>query len=205
MFPEYFAPIETVIAAILAVLLAHKYIQSRKKYHLVWMAALIFWSALELGIFLHFVHGSTPITEKIVSILVIPITALYAVGMLFLLQGLFRRPWAKYFLVYTLVVYGASVGAIFATTVRQELVMSSSFALLIAPGFIVAVSSSIHSYFLGGKRNLLIAIGLLVSVITDLLWDIGGLPVWTLDTVSETLAGVGFLIAVEPPSQKANE
>ena len=104
MFPEYFAPIETVIAAILAVLLAHKYIQSRKKYHLAWMVALIFWSALELGIFLHFIYGLTPITDKIVALLGMPITALFGVGMLFLLQGIFRRPWAKYFLVYALVI-----------------------------------------------------------------------------------------------------
>ena len=72
---------------------------------------------------------------------------------------------------------GALIVAILATTVRQGLVAASW--VLMAPGFIITVSGSIHGYFLGRKRNLLIAIGLLISIITDLLWDIGGLPIWT--------------------------
>ncbi len=71
---------------------------------------------------------------------------------------------------------------------------------------IIACSGSFYSYFvLGRKRNILIAIGILLSLIAEhLLWHIG-LPAWTLDTVSETLVGVGFLLAMEPLLRKVDE
>ncbi len=53
----------------------------------MWLFFLIFWSAYELGIFLHSIYGSNPITEKIVPLLHMPARALSGVGMLFLLKG----------------------------------------------------------------------------------------------------------------------
>lgn len=87
MFPVNFALIEAVAGAILAVLLGYKYIQHRKYHHLAWMAFLIFWSTFELGAFLYSIYGSSPITEKIVSLLHMPAMALSGLGILFLLQG----------------------------------------------------------------------------------------------------------------------
>lgn len=197
MFPEYFLLTEAIAGALLAVLLAYKYIQRRKNHHLVWMFSMIFWSTFELGCFLHFIYGSSPITGKIVSLLGMYPAALWGAGMLFLLQGIFRRPWAKYFLVYTLIIYGAIIGTVLVTGLREELVVLS-WALLIIPGAIIACSGSFYSYFvLGRKRNILIAIGILLSIIAEQLWHIG-LPAWTLDTVSETLVGVGLFLAMEP-------
>lgn len=200
MFPtEYFALIETVAGAILALLLAQKYIRSRKNHHLAWTFSLIFWSIFELGVFLHDIYGSMPITEKIVALLGMYPAALWGVGMLFLLQGIFRKPWAKYFLIYTLIIYGAIIGAVVATGVRKELVVAS-WALLIVPGAVVACSGSFYSYFvLGRKRNILIAIAILASIVAERFWL---LFQFGLDTVSEILVGVGFLIAMEPAPRK---
>jgi predicted neutral ceramidase superfamily lipid hydrolase len=207
MFPECFLLVEAIVASVLAVLLANKYIQHRRNNHLVWAVALIFWSTFELGGFLHFIYGSTPITGKIVTLLHMPIMALYGVGMLFLFQGFEIFPKVtvpktlpKYFLVYTLIVYSVLIGTVLAADVQQA-VNVSSWALLIIPGAIITVSGSISGFFLGRKTSILITIGLFLSIIAEQLWHMG-LPLWTLDTVSETLMGLGFLIAIEPPLQK---
>lgn len=208
MSPDYFGLIEAVAGAILAVLLAYKYIQRRKNYHLAWMFSMIFWSVFELGVFLHLTYRSTPITEKIVSLLGMYPAALWGVGMLFLLQGfeLFpkvtvQKSWPKYFVVYTLIIYIALIGAVLVAGVHQ-LVGISSWILLIIPGAFITISGSISSFFLGRRRNILIAIGIVGSRIAEqspLLFALG------LDTICETLVGVGFLFAVEPLPRKVDE
>jgi len=208
MFPEYFALIEAIVGAILAVLLGYKYTQHRRNHHLLWMVHLIFWSTFELGVFLQFIYGSSPITEKIVSILHMPLMALSGVGMLFLLQGFELFPkvtvqkyWPKYFLFYTLVVYGALIGAVLAVGVQQWIV-TFSWVLLVIPGAFITISGSISSFFLGRRRNILIAIGILGARIAEqspLLFALG------LDTICEALVGVGFLFAVEPLLRRVGE
>jgi hypothetical protein len=208
MFPEYFALIETVVAAILAVLLGYKYIRYGKNHHLVWMVFLIFWSIFELGVFLHFVYGSSPITEKIVSLLHMPLMALSGIGMLFLLQGfeLFpkvtvRKPWPRYFLVYTLIIYSTLIGAVLVAGVQQTATIFS-WVLLVIPGAFITISGSVSSFFLGRKRNILIAIGLLLAIVGEQIgWVLWHSRANWLDTIGETLVGVGFLIAIEPPLQ----
>ena len=189
----------------MAVLVGYKYIRFRKHHHLVWSVALMLWSIFELGVFLHLIYGSTPITGRAVLLLHIPIMALFGIGMLFLLQGfeLFpkvtvRKTWPKYFLAYTLIVYSALIGAVLVADAQQAASISS-WVLLIIPSAFITISGSISSLFLGRKRNVLMAIGLLLSIIVErVFWHIG-LPAWTLDTIGETLMGVGFLIAMEPP------
>jgi hypothetical protein len=193
------------VAAILAVLLAYKYIQHRKNHHLLWMAFLIFWSAFELGVFLHLIHGSTPVTEKIVSLLHMPAMALSGLGMLFLLQGFelfprvrIRRPWPKYFLTQILIVYGVLVGAVWVAGAQQATIIAS-WVLLIIPGAFITIAGSVSSFFLGRKRNVLIFAGLLLGIIGEQfqpLFQIG------LDTIGETLMGVGLLIAKEPSTER---
>ncbi|WP_176229887.1 hypothetical protein [Candidatus Hakubella thermalkaliphila] len=81
----------------------------------------------------------------------------------------------------------------------QQSVVISSWILLIIPGAFITIAGSISSFFLGRRRNVLIAIGILGSVIAEqspLLFALG------LDTICETLIGVGFLFAMEPlPSE----
>jgi hypothetical protein len=205
VFPVNFAFIEAVAGAFLAVLLGYKYIQSKKYHHLVWMFFLVFWSAFELGVFLHGIYGLTPITEKIVSLLHMPAMALSGLGMLFLLQGFelfpkftIRKPWPKYFLIYTLIVYSILIGAV-SIADMPETAITASWILLVVPGAFTTISGSISSFFLGRKRNLLIAIGLFLGVIGEqfsFLFQLG------LDTIGETLMGLGFLITMEPPPRE---
>jgi len=88
MFPVDFAFIEAVVGAFLAVLLGYEFIRHRRYHHLVWMTFLFFWSAFELGVFLHLICGSTSVTEKIVSLLHMPAMALSGLGMLAAEEGL---------------------------------------------------------------------------------------------------------------------
>jgi hypothetical protein len=204
MFPEYFFVIETVVAAILAVFLGYKYVQHRKNHHLLWLFFLIFWSTFELVGFLHLVYGSSPITEKIVSLLHMPAMALSGIGMLFLLQGfdLFpkvtvRKTLPRYFLVYTLIVYSALIGAVLVASVQQTATVFS-WVLLVIPGVFITISGSVSSFFLGRKKNILIAIGLLLAIVGEQIgWVLWHSRANWLDTLGETLMGVGFLIAIE--------
>ena len=208
MFPEYFALIEAVAGVILAVFLGYEYIQHRKSHHLIWMISMFFWSVFELGVFLHLIYGLTPVTGKIVPLLGMYPAALWGVGMLFLIRGfeLFpkltvQKPWSKYFLVYTLIVYSILIGAVLIAGVQQSVVIFS-WVLLMIPGAFITISGSISSYFLSRKRNILIAIGILGSLISErspLLFALG------LDTVFEILVGVGFFLAMEPLHRKVNE
>jgi len=206
MFAEYFALIEVVAGAFFAVLLAYKYIQRRKNHHLIWIFSMIFWSIFELNVFFHFVYGSTPVTEKTVTLLHMPIMALFGVGMLFLLQRfelfpkvVIQKPWPKYFLVYILIVYSVLIGVVLVAGAQQTATIVS-WVLLIIPGAFITVSCSISSIFLGRKRNSLIAIGIFLSIVAEQFWHMG-LPAWTFDTIGDTLMGVGFLIATEPSKE----
>jgi hypothetical protein len=208
MFPEYFALIEAVAGVILAVLLSYEFIQDRKNHHLAWMFSMIFWAVFELGVFLHLVYGSTTITEKIVSLLGAYPAALWGVGMLFLLQGfelfpkvMVQKTWPKYFLIYTLIVYSVLIGAVLVAGVQQTAIIFS-WILLIIPGAFITISGSISSLFLGRKRNILIATGILLSIIGEQFWFLFHIG---LDTIGETLIGLGFLITIEPPLRKVDE
>jgi hypothetical protein len=203
MFPD-FTLIETVAGAILTVLLGYKYIKHRRVHHLVWMIALIFWSAFELTVLLRFVFGlDTAIMNKISSILGMPIAALFGVGMLFLLQGLFRRPWARYFLIYVLIVYVLLIGTVLAGIIKAYPTPAVVWILLMIPGGFVLMFGSIYSYHLGKKRNLLMAIGFFGSIIGGIFWETGVLLFDALDTVGEIIVGLGLYIAMEPPFQRS--
>jgi hypothetical protein len=160
MFQAHFALIEAVVGAFLAVLLGYKYIQSRKYHHLAWMFFLIFWSTFELGeLVLHSIYGSTPITEKIVSLLRMPAMALSGLGMLFLLQGFellpkvtIRKPWPRYFLVYTLIVYGVLIGAVLIADIPETAILSC-WVLLTIPGAFITISGSISSFSSAEKET----------------------------------------------------
>ncbi len=204
MNTEYFALIEAIAGSFLAILLGWKYVQHKKIHHFMWMIFLILWSAFELGLFLQFTYGLTPIAEKIVSLLHMPMMAFSGVGMLFLFRGYELFPkirvkgsWSKYFLVYILIVYSVLIGMFLIVDMRQAAIIAS-WALLVIPGAFITVSGSVSSFFHGRKRNILIAIGMLLAVIAEQyppLFQIG------LDTVGEVLMGIGLFITLEP--QKA--
>jgi hypothetical protein len=138
-----------------------------------------------------------------------PAMALSGLGMLFLLQGFelfpkvtIRKPWPKYFLVYTLIVYSILIVAV-SMADMPEAAITASWILLIVPGAFITISGSISSFFLGRKRNLLIIIGLFLGIIGEQI----GMMLWHssanwLDTAGETLMGLGFLIATGPPPQE---
>jgi len=193
MSPEYFALIEAVAGAILAVFLAYRYIQRRKTYYILFMFSMIFWSLFEFGVspFLGFY-----------------IVALWGAGMLFLLSGfeLFpkvkvQKSWPKYFLLYTLIIYGTIIGAGLAVGIQQWVIISA-WIFLVIPGVFLAIAGSISSLFLGRKINILIAIAILLSIAGE--WLIGPIE-WGsgqnwVDTIAEILIGVGLILAAEPPT-----
>lgn len=189
MFPD-FALIEMVAGAVLAVLLGYKYIKYKKVHHLVWTVSLIFWSALELTILLRL---------EMFAILAVPIAALFGAGMLFLLQGLFRRPWAKYFLIYVLTVYGLLIVTVLIGIVEPYPVPEVGWILLMIPGGFLLMFGSVYSCYLSKKRNILIAIGFSGSIIGGIFWETGILFIDALDTISEIIVGLGVYIAIEPP------
>lgn len=198
MFPEYFGLIEAVAGAILAVFLAYRHIQHRKTYYMLFMFSMIFWSLFEFGV--------SPLLGFYPA-------ALWGAGMLFLLSGfeLFpkvkvQKSWPKYFLFYTLIIYGAIIGASLAVGMQQWVVISAWIFLMI-PGTFLAIAGSISSFFLGRKRNILIAIAILLSIVGE--WLIGpilwGSGVNWVDTTAEILIGVGLILAIEPSIQEAVE
>lgn len=210
MSPEYFALIEAIAGAIIAVLLAYRYIQRKKIYHMLFMFSMIFFSLHELGLFLYLLYGL--IGDKIVSILGMYITTLWGAGMLFLLQGfeLFpkvkvQKSWPKYYLFSTLIIYGAIIGATLAVG-KQQWVIVSPWIFLMIPGAFIAISGSISSFFLGKKRNILITIAILLSIVGEqtgpMIW---GSPANWVDTTAEILIGVGLILAMEPSPRKVDE
>ncbi len=104
-----------------------------------------------------------------------------------------------------MIVYGILVGTVLIAGVQQTAIRSS-WVLLIIPGAFITISGSISSFFLGEKRNILIAIGLLLGIIGEQT----GLILWHssanwLDTIGETLMGVGLLIAIQSPLEERME
>jgi len=73
-------------------------------------------------------------------------------------------------------------------------------------GAFLAISGSISSFFLGRKRNILVAIAILLSIVGEqtgpMLW---GSSVNWVDTTAEILIGVGLILAMEPPIQEIME
>ena len=198
MSTEYFGLIEAVAGAIFAILLAYKYIQCRKMYCMLFMFSMIFWSLFEFGV--SPLLGFYP-------------TALWGAGMLFLLQGfnLFpkvevQKSWPKYFLLYTLIMYGAIIGASLAIGMQQWVVVSA-WVFLMIPGAFIAILGSISSFFLDRKRNILIVIAILLSMFGE--WLVGpilwGSGLNWVDTTAEILIGVGLILAMEPPLRKVEE
>lgn len=123
MSPESFGLIEAVAGAILAVFLAYRYNQRRKTYYLLFIFSMIFWSLFEFGV--------SPLLGFYPA-------ALRGADMLFLLSGFelfpkvkFQGSWPKYFLLYTLIIYGAVIGASLAVGMQQRVVISAWIFLII--------------------------------------------------------------------------